>query len=78
MSLNPAPSIRSQFAAAEYGVRGPGPDNVEALADAVNRFHGHLSLDLSEALIEDVTRAFAAHTLERATVVVHFTKDGER
>lgn len=55
------------------GLPKPDPDNVEALADAVNRFHAKLHASLGDELIADVTRQFAYRTFDRASVCVHFT-----
>lgn len=51
----------------------PDPDNVEALADAVNRFPRKLDARITQELRDDVTRQFAHRTFDRASVVVHFT-----
>lgn len=56
-------------------IPAPHPDNVEALADAINRFHTKLDPHLRED--QDLTRIFAGNIVGRATVVVHYTTDGD-
>lgn len=65
----------SQDSAVSSPIPAPHPDNVDALADAVNRFHAKLDTALQND--QDLTRIFAGAVINRASITVHYSKDGD-